>query len=266
MSVKPKKLTFLHVLVIVLAIGLVIRFDDFRAQIAIAAAPSEKVDSKVADKPKDEAADDHAKDDKTAATEPAPVATSTEEPPLDDLSNADLGVLQQLSERRRQLDEREKQLNQHDALIQAAQAELGRKYKELEGLRTEIKQLLDQQSEAEEARLTSLVKVYEGMKPAEAANILNTLETSVLMQVMGRMSERKLSPVLANMNPDRAREVTIRLAQQKKLPEAPAAPAAVDPSPAASAPPPAETAPANIDKAEPATAPEPAPKNAPPKP
>ncbi len=281
MSRKLKKLTFLHVLLIVLAIGLLIRVDDFRAKIgeAVAADKSEAVDPKVADKPKDEAKKDDAKDDGHADDkktdkphdDAADVKSAATEPPLDELSNADLGVLQQLSERRRQLDEREKQINQQDALVQAAQAELGRKFKELESLRTQIKQLLDQQSEAEEARLTSLVKVYEGMKPAEAANILNTLDTGVLMQVMGRMSERKMSPVLANMNPDRAREVTIRLAKQKQLPAAPAdpSPAASLPgtgAPAAAAPAPATTAPANIDKTEPKTAPEPAPSNAPPKP
>ena len=69
----------------------------------------------------------------------------------------------------------------------------------------------------------SLVKVYENMKAKDAAQIFNTLDMDILIEVMGRMSERKLSPVLAEMDPDRARSVTIFLAEQKSLPKAPSA-------------------------------------------
>ena len=42
-----------------------------------------------------------------------------------------------------------------------------------------------------------------------------------LVSVAGIMSERRLAPILANMNPERARTITIMLAEQKKLPELP---------------------------------------------
>jgi flagellar motility protein MotE (MotC chaperone) len=35
------------------------------------------------------------------------------------------------------------------------------------------------------------------------------------------MSERKLSPIIAAMNPERAKTMTIMLAQEKKLPTLP---------------------------------------------
>ena len=59
------------------------------------------------------------------------------------------------------------------------------------------------------------------MKAKDAANIFNTLDMDILISVMGRMSERKLAPILAEMNPDRARSVTIFLAEQKSLPTLP---------------------------------------------
>ena len=95
------------------------------------------------------------------------------------------------------------------------------KYKELLKLRSEIEDLLGQQSEAEKARIDSLVKIYEGMKPKDAARIFDTLDLDVLVAVMSKMSERKLSPILAAMNPERARTVTIMLAEEKQLPELP---------------------------------------------
>lgn len=122
-----------------------------------------------------------------------------------------------LMERRKDLEGREKELAMREALLQAAERELDQKYEELELLRGEIQSLLEQQSQEEQDRISSLVKIYEGMKAKDAARIFNTLETDVLLAVLGRMSERKSAPILAAMNPDRARSITILLAEQKTL-------------------------------------------------
>ncbi len=130
-------------------------------------------------------------------------------------------IMQDLAESRGKLDQREKELITREALLQAAEKELDRKYQELAQLRGEIEKLLQQQSEEEKERITSLVKVYEGMKPQDSARIFDTLDLDVLLSVMGQMSERKMSPILAAMNPERARTVTIMLAEQKQLPQLP---------------------------------------------
>ena len=85
-------------------------------------------------------------------------------------------------------------------------------------LRDELKTLLKEQSDEEQKRIRSLVRIYEGMKPKDAARILNTLETDILIAVMERMSERKSAPILAEMDSDRARQVTTLLAERKQLP------------------------------------------------
>ena len=83
-------------------------------------------------------------------------------------------------------------------------------------IKNEIEALLKEQSAEEQSRINSLVKIYEGMKAKDAARIFNTLDMDVLIMVMSRMSERKSSPILAEMSPDRARTVTLLLAQQKQ--------------------------------------------------
>lgn len=130
------------------------------------------------------------------------------------------GVMDDLASRRLELDARERDLQTREALLRAAQQELDLKYKELSELRTQIEGLLNKQSEEQE-RIGSLVKIYEGMKPKDAARIFDTLDLDVLVTVMSRMSERKLSPVLAAMNPERARTITIMLAEEKSLPTLP---------------------------------------------
>lgn len=126
-----------------------------------------------------------------------------------------------LVKRRVDLEKREKEMLTREALLKTGEQELEKKFTELSQLRGEIEKLLKAQSDAEDARVTSLVKIYEGMKPADAARIFNTLDLDILVSVMSRMSERKLSPVLAAMDSERAKTVTIMLAEQKQLPQLP---------------------------------------------
>ncbi len=134
-------------------------------------------------------------------------------------SRKDLG--DDLAKRREELERRERELQTKEALLKAGEQELERKFQELSQLRGQIENLLQRQSEEESARVASLVKIYEGMKPADAARIFDTLDLDVLVSVMSSMSERKLSPVMAAMNPERAKTITIMLAQQKQLPQLP---------------------------------------------
>ena len=69
--------------------------------------------------------------------------------------------------------------------------------------------------ERENAGWQGLVKLYEMMKPRDAATIFNDLEMSILLQVVDRMKELKAAPVLAAMLPDKARDVTARLAKMR---------------------------------------------------
>ncbi|MGH1378213.1 MAG: MotE family protein [Alphaproteobacteria bacterium] len=135
-----------------------------------------------------------------------------------DVSDVKMELFEDLSKRRKELDKYEKNLHVREALLKATEQELERKYQELKKLRKEIEGLLDTQSEEESNRVASLVKIYEGMKPKDAARIFDTLDIDVLIDVVSKMSERKVSPILAAMNPERVRTITIMLVEQKKLP------------------------------------------------
>lgn len=136
-------------------------------------------------------------------------------------SSVKMELFQDLSERRKALEEKEKQIAAREALLKAGERELDQKFRELTVLKKEIEGLLQQQSDEEQARIKSLVTIYENMKPKEAARVFDTLDMDVLVSIISRMAERKVSPVLAEMNPERARAVTIILAQEKQLPSMP---------------------------------------------
>lgn len=174
--------------------------------------------------PKEEAAA-AAPSSEAPAKPAAPAATGGERANWKDSLDSDLEysevkmeLFEDLANRRKDLEDKEREMVLREALLKAAEQEINQKYKELETLKGEIQGLLEQQSEEEKKRIASLVKIYEGMKAKDAARIFDTLDMDVLLQVMTQMSERKSAPIIAAMNADRARSVTIMLAEQKKIP------------------------------------------------
>ena len=178
------------------------------------AAPDVKAADKTADT---KATDAKAADAKVTDPAAAPPPSYGEQ----GFSASEVETLQDLAKRREELDKREQAISQREALLKAAGVEVDRKIAELNKLRSELEDLLNKQKTGEDERITSLVKIYENMKPKDAANIFNTLDMNVLLPVIAKISERKASPILAAMDPDKAREVTIKLAEQRKLPQLP---------------------------------------------
>lgn len=133
-------------------------------------------------------------------------------------SASEVQVLQQLAERREALDQRERKIVEMEALLQAAEAGIDRKIVELKDLKTVLDQLIRTYDEQESAKVLSLVKIYETMKPKDAARIFEQLDMDTLLLVADRMKERKLAPIMAEMNAQRAKDITIELARLRELP------------------------------------------------
>lgn len=56
-----------------------------------------------------------------------------------------------------------------------------------------------------------LAKMYENMKPAQAAPILSALEMDILLDIMTRMKEREAARILANMDAGLAAQISTEL-------------------------------------------------------
>ena len=161
----------------------------------------------------------------SSGTQPPPQVQSTASTPEDavvndpfDYTDEEVDVLQQLAKRREELDLRARQLDEREALIQAAEQRMDQKMAELKALQAMVEDLLKTRSEQEEAELKSLVKMYENMKPKAAAKVFEEMDMDVLLDVVERMNERKVAPILALVTPTRAKEITFELAQRRQLP------------------------------------------------
>jgi flagellar motility protein MotE (MotC chaperone) len=140
---------------------------------------------------------------------PKPSEDATPQP----VSDAERTVLLELRQRREQLDTRDAALSARESLLTAAEQKLTARVSELQALQKKLEALEAARKQREDAGLQGLVKLYEVMKPRDAATIFNDLDMPVLLQVVDRMKEAKAAAVLGAMQPDKARELTEKLAQ-----------------------------------------------------
>ena len=134
------------------------------------------------------------------------------------MTPSELEVLQKLTDRRKQIDAREQEVIRREELLKAASDQIDRKVAELKTLQNTIQNLLQQYNDQEDTKMKSLVKIYENMKPKEAAKIFEQLDMPILLDVVERMKEQKVSPILAEMDPSKAKTVTTEMAQQRQMP------------------------------------------------
>jgi flagellar motility protein MotE (MotC chaperone) len=133
------------------------------------------------------------------------------------LTKSEIDVLRQLAKRRDELDARAKALDDREALLKATEQKIAEQVKQMQQMKAEYEQAKTARDDAAEANLRRLVTVYESMKPEEAARIFETMEGAVLLDVVTRMGERRLAPILAQMSPAKAQALTIAMANRRSL-------------------------------------------------
>jgi flagellar motility protein MotE (MotC chaperone) len=172
-----------------------------------------------------------------AATEPAPAAPSAtpaapgdaptasgdsakpHASPPPKFSASEVEVLTELSKRRAELDKRADDLDHRELLLKAAEQRVDDKIAQLKDLQTQVDATVDKVKADDDERLKSLVRIYENMKPKDAAAIFEGMDVPAVLDLLTRMKDLKTAPILAAMAPDKARAVTVALEQRKALPD-----------------------------------------------
>ena len=146
---------------------------------------------------------------------------SKKEQPLDPVlfTRSEIELLQELSRRRKELDAREQTIVQREGLLMAAENRLEARIIELETVKSDIETLITKYDAQEEEKFGGLVAIYEKMKPKESARIFDELDIDILLEVFERMKASKSAAILAKMSPERAKEITSRIAERREMPK-----------------------------------------------
>ena len=126
------------------------------------------------------------------------------------LTPGERAVLESLQERRQSLDARAREIEIRENLLKAAE-------KRLEARAADVKNSEGgngQKKEDEAARFKSIVTMYENMKPKDAAKIFDRLDIKILIDVASAFNPRKMSDVMAQMQPENAEKLTVELANR----------------------------------------------------
>ncbi len=105
-----------------------------------------------------------------------------------------------------------RQIELRERLAEAAEKRIDGKLAELKSQQVQVGQQALARKQQADQQFSSLVKLYEAMKPKDAARIFEKLDMSVQLAVSTRMREQKMAAIMAEMSSDSARSLTMQMA------------------------------------------------------
>lgn len=127
-------------------------------------------------------------------------------------------MLQIINTERQFLEQQKANLARREAEVALASEKLQLEQARLDELKGALDEMFNRIEAAKTDDVRRLVSLYSNMKPKDAAAIMNDLDIEVSVMVLGTMSERNAAPILAGLNPVRARAISRIILERSKLP------------------------------------------------
>ena len=134
-------------------------------------------------------------------------------------SEMEIKLLQELDIRRIELERREQALRVREKLADLAEVELKDRIEKMNELQGQLTVLLKNLSNKEEGELMQLAKIYEEMRPQNAAIVLNKLDDNIVFDLFKRMNKKDTAKIMEKMEPIKARRISKMLAEKSDLPQ-----------------------------------------------
>lgn len=134
-------------------------------------------------------------------------------------SQAEIDILKKLSDRRKLLEAWEEELEMKERVLRVAELRVEEKIKAMRVLKDELETLIKEYKKEDNQKIRRLVRIYENMKPKDAAKIFSQMDMPTLLEVSAAMREKNLALVLAQMDPKLANDLTSRLVERRRLKE-----------------------------------------------
>jgi flagellar motility protein MotE (MotC chaperone) len=130
------------------------------------------------------------------------------------VSASERAILERLQARRQELDARAREIDIRESLLKATEQRIQARTEELKAVEARLQTAAEQKTEADANRFKSLVIMYEGMKPKDAAKVFDRLEMGVLIEIASQIAPRKMSDILGLMSAESAERLTVELARR----------------------------------------------------
>lgn len=128
--------------------------------------------------------------------------------PGQSVTPAELTVLDKLRMVKKQLDRRAKALDAREQAAKAAEAKAAARITQLQKLEADIQDQLQQEQHIKSKKIKKLAAVYDGMKPAKAAPMVELMDMRTVVRMFSRMDEKKVGKILSFMPPKKAVKIS----------------------------------------------------------
>ena len=134
-----------------------------------------------------------------------------------EFNNGTIETLQNLQKRREEIDKKEEWVKVKETALNSINLDIEAKIANLQQLQTNLKSMLQEHGKRENEKIMRLVRVYETMKAKDAAKIFDELQGDILVDIAESMKEGKLAAIVADMTPEKAKNLSIALANKRQI-------------------------------------------------
>jgi flagellar motility protein MotE (MotC chaperone) len=124
----------------------------------------------------------------------------------------------QIEERRRELARQGEELAALKRALEAAKVELLQERQRMEELKAQVEADLGRRGKASDERVGQVAKVYQAMKPKEAALALEKMDDDLAVAILDRLPGRTVGKLFDLMDKNRVRQLTRRLQEGRGPP------------------------------------------------
>lgn len=135
------------------------------------------------------------------------------ERPINSFSKEELHVLKSLDARRVSLEERNTRLERKSVEIKRRDREFAARLSEIREISEKLKLERKKGEKKRSTQLDQLANVYSSMNPEESAKLIEQLDVTIALSLIGRMPEKRIGQILSLMSPERALTLTQMLSR-----------------------------------------------------
>ncbi len=114
---------------------------------------------------------------------------------------ADAAAIEDLQMRKQEIESKLKDISVKEAELKSRETALSEELKKIQAIRDDIKKTNVIKTKENESKVSKLVETFETMSPKAAAELLSTLDESLAVAAVGRISTQRLAKIMNIMKP-----------------------------------------------------------------
>ena len=134
-----------------------------------------------------------------------------------DSTPSEAQILKNLSQKKQIIENKQEEIETKQSALKSTEKRIDDKLVQLKKTQSDVEAYLKKYQQQENLKIKSLVKIYENMRPKDAAKIFDELDNGTLFELISNMREARVAPILANMNPVKAKEISMEFAKKESI-------------------------------------------------